>query len=82
MCSHLNDELNHLKDKKRNLETTLTQVKAKLVQMDRQIDEKRIIEDKMENDLRFLRTNIIELERIEYPPENEDEILVIFFGIG
>lgn len=61
------------------METTLTQLKAKLVQMDRQIDEKRTTEDKMENDLRFLRTNIIELEKIEYPPENEDEILVSFF---
>lgn len=60
------------------LEGTLNILKTRLVQMDRQINEKREIEDKMENDLRFLRSNINELKSVEYPRENEAEILVSY----
>lgn len=64
----------------KKLEETLNQFKSKLVQTDRKINEKREIEDKMENDLRFLRTNITELESVEYPRENEAEILVSYLN--
>lgn len=74
--SQLSGELNRLTCERNQLNKDVHELQTSLKEASQQLHQKQGLEDKFENELRFLRSNIAELENIEYPPENEAEILV------
>lgn len=68
--------MNRLQDEQYQIDEQMKILQMKLKEKSQVLNQKQELEDTLENELRFLRTNIVELENVEYPPENEAEILV------
>lgn len=68
--------MNRLHCEQKQIDEQIKILQIKLKEKSQALNQKQEMEDKLENELRFLRTNINELENVEYPPENEAEILV------
>lgn len=74
--SQLSGELNRLQFERKELNKDVQKLQTSLKEASQQLYQKQELEDRFENELRFLRSSIAELENIDYPPENEAEILV------
>lgn len=79
-CFHrmLQDELRKLQQSLADVDQSLESQRQRIQQIARTLNEKNEQRDKLQNTLASIRNDIMELEAVEYPSENEVEILVRF----
>lgn len=76
ICSDLIDELKSYENRKTNIENQLAAAQDKLTKISKTLSEKTEQKDKHEMDLQGIKSQLADLNAVEYPDGNEMEVLV------